>query len=361
MAEDRIQQRINDDIADLPFFHGCPQKDTISLKHYIDRIDQGCTALNWTGEQAYIYFKNSLKSSAAAWFTVYEADNRRKAKQWEVIKPAFRQAFGDRSDPVIFASKIGNIKLTDYNNKLFDYCAAITNMVDLHAEQFLTVEPTLPDNHGLTDAQIQIVRDNIRDTVETIHDNLRKEYFINGLPQTLINKVASRPNLTTLGEILDFLRREEDIDKRNNDTKTFDAPKTSPSATLNPQQGASIANPIFANQPQGGFYQRGQQRGRGQRGQFRGQRGHGSGQFRQNTGAQNGQSGKTVHCAYCKKPYHKQEVCRTRIARNDPCIDKDGFPFYPNQRQNPTREEEDVTEPVEVVSPLDSPVFVLHD
>ena len=63
----RIQQRINDNIADVPFFYGQPAKDTVTLKFFVSLIDQGVSALNWTQADAYNYFKNALKSTAACW------------------------------------------------------------------------------------------------------------------------------------------------------------------------------------------------------------------------------------------------------------------------------------------------------
>ena len=57
-AQNPIQQHINDNIADLPIFYGQPAKDTVTLKFFVSRIDQGVTALNWMQTDAYNYFKN---------------------------------------------------------------------------------------------------------------------------------------------------------------------------------------------------------------------------------------------------------------------------------------------------------------
>ena len=47
-AQNRIQQCINDNIADVPYFYGQPAKDTVSLKFFVSGIDQFVSALNWT-------------------------------------------------------------------------------------------------------------------------------------------------------------------------------------------------------------------------------------------------------------------------------------------------------------------------
>ena len=75
-AQNLIQQCINDNIADVPIFYGQPAKDTITLNFFVSRIDQGVTALNWTQVDAYNYFKNALKSTAACWLDSWVTFNR---------------------------------------------------------------------------------------------------------------------------------------------------------------------------------------------------------------------------------------------------------------------------------------------
>ena len=55
-----IQQQINDNIADLPLFYGRPEKDTVTLKYFVSRIDQGVSTLGWTQANAYTYFMNAI-------------------------------------------------------------------------------------------------------------------------------------------------------------------------------------------------------------------------------------------------------------------------------------------------------------
>ena len=55
-AQNCIQQRIFDTIADVPIFYGQPAKDTVTLNFFVSRINQGVTALNWTQADAYTYF-----------------------------------------------------------------------------------------------------------------------------------------------------------------------------------------------------------------------------------------------------------------------------------------------------------------
>ena len=75
--QNHIQQCINDNIAHLPIFYGQPEKDTVTLI-FVSRIDQGVTALNWTQVDAFNYFKNALKSTAACWLDSWSTFNRDK-------------------------------------------------------------------------------------------------------------------------------------------------------------------------------------------------------------------------------------------------------------------------------------------
>ena len=374
---DRIQQRIDENVADLPFFYGRPDKDTITLKHYISRVDQGIDALGWTQAQAYLYFANSIKSTAANWLEHHLTEHPNLAKHWNIVKPFFRRAFGDATDQMVFASDLSSIKIEAYGHNLYDYVAAVTKMCNLHCEKYLQADLVLPQGHGLNEAAQLICRNAVHSAFKTVHDDLRKEFFILGLTDKQKEKITDKPELNTCGKILDFLKREEDLAKKNHKNGNGVQPPL-PAATAGnvaPLHDDGINAAGF--QRQGQQSNRGQQRGRGQnRGTFRGgqsssNRGHGynsgnagnatnsgSGGSANNPGHSGNQSNNRNQirfCIYCKKANHKQEVCRQRIADNAPCLDAQGAPFFPktahaigngsspnptDESQNPVMEEE---------------------
>ena len=133
---ERIQQRINDHIADLPFFFAQKAKDTVSLQTYISRIEQGIEALEWTQENAFTYFKNSLRGDAAQWLVSTLSDFPDIDKTWTVYKPLFREAFGDTTDEIVFAQEIGTLTIGQFDNNLIQYYAAITKAIDLHGDKY---------------------------------------------------------------------------------------------------------------------------------------------------------------------------------------------------------------------------------
>ena len=335
----RIQQRINDNIADVPIFYGQPAKDTVTLKFFVSRIDQGVTALNWTQADAYNYFKNALKSTAACWLDSWVTFNRNEVLEWNNVKPYFRKAFGDKIDPMVFASTMFGIKLANFNESLYDYTNAITKVLTLHTEKFLTTHPPLIANHGLTAAQQLQRTADLNTHGYAIHDDFQKEFFLWGLSKQQQTDVANKGGLDTTQQILEFLHT-----KQQTDAKHASTPASVP--TPAPAGGISTlpVDDISANRASG---QRGnakqQFRGRGGR-RSRGYGPSSGGSGESNPGPQpgsgsksgNGFSGerKPLFCVYCKKNNHQQEKCFARIKDNSPCVRQDGTAYFPTQSGN---------------------------
>ena len=336
-----IQDKINTDIANIPIFYGDKAKDTITLTYYISRLDQGVSALEWTDAQAYTYFANSTKGTAANWIIGHLVENDGIAKHWSIFKPAFRLAFGDITDHTIFASDMGRLNINQFNGNLIDYHAAIATSMTLHLEQFADHQLTLPAGHGFTAEQIIICRNETTKLAKHIHNVLRKEFFINGLTKKQIDKIANKPELTTAGEMVAFLKRNDEISKRQ-DIAPPPAPAPAPAAKISAtevEDDDEVA--AFAAFQAQRLASKSQQRGRGQggyrgRGSYGAQRQNGNGGNSGN-GQNGGQKQETVRpfCVHCRIMGHKQEVCRRRIADNAPCFDAHGAPFYPKNPSAP--------------------------
>ena len=341
-----IQDRINQEIANIPIFYGQPEKDTVTLKHYISRVDQGVTQLEWTQATAFTYFSNSLKGTAANWLDTHLSDNRNIVKHWSVLKPAFRRALGDVTDPVVFAQQMGNIKIGTYSGNLYDYYAAITKMINLHTEKYLAATIVLPQGHGMTEEQRLIVTDAVTHAIHAVHDDFKKEFFINGLTTAQTARISNKPQLETASQILEFLKREEDIER--NKLAPAQPPASAPAAGIAPisgQQETIQANNNYRGSSRGTSY-RGQSRGgNGYRGRGNANRG-GNGGYSGNSGNGNGASGNPaggnsnsgrteLYCAFCRKTNHKQETCYERIRQKQPCVSNSGKPYFPKS-DNPT-------------------------
>ena len=80
----------------------------------------------------------------------------------------------DKTDPMVFASTMFDIRLANFSNNLYDYTNAITKVLTLHMEKFLTSHPPLVDGHGLTAAQqLQRTKD-FNCHGHAIHDEFQK-------------------------------------------------------------------------------------------------------------------------------------------------------------------------------------------
>ena len=338
-----IQDNINREIANIPIFYVDATKDTVTLQYYISRIDQGITALAWTDAQAFTYFSNTTKGTAANWIIGHIAEHDDIALHWSIFKPEFRAAFGDVTDHTIFASDMGKLTIGQFNGNLIDYHAAVSKSMTLHLEQFANHQLILPNGHGLTGEQIVILENENKRLAKHIHAVFRKEFFINGLTKQQIAKISNKPELTTAGEMLNFLKRSEVIAKRQESTPApAPAPLPVPAAKISPIETEDDDEVAAFAAFQAQRLASKQQRGRGNGG-YRGrgaqrQNGNGGNSNNGGNGGQNGgQKKDTVKpfCVHCRMMGHRQETCFKRINENAPCFDAFGAPFYP-KNPNPS-------------------------
>ena len=119
-------------------------------------------------------FKNSLKGPAADWLQFFTTLNRNIAQEWNVKKPYFRKAFGDRTDPMVFANSMFNIKLINFSNNLYTYTAAITKIMDLNIEKYLASAINFPAGHAYTDAQQTQIKALLDAGYHEVHDDFIK-------------------------------------------------------------------------------------------------------------------------------------------------------------------------------------------
>ena len=212
MPADHIRLRIDEDISDVPLFYGQSEKDTVTIQVYISRIEQGVTHLEWTPENAFIYFKNSLRGKAANWLNSLAYDRDDLAKTWENYKPLLRKQFGDSANEFVFAQTIGSINISQFNGDLINYYDKITKSIILHADKYKTEVYTPVANPALTEAQLVIARSAFQDCNKRIHNDLQKEFFIRGLTQKQFDKVKNKRHLNTARDVLDFLCDEETLE-----------------------------------------------------------------------------------------------------------------------------------------------------
>jgi hypothetical protein len=331
---DLAQNRIDDNTANIPTFYGEPAKDTLTLSAFIHRIDRAVNLLTWNEATAFQYFEGAVRGSAQAWLESWVSDNRDIVHTWTRVKTDFRRNFGDFTEDTTFAQDIHNLTLASYGGDFNKYYAKIVKLVDLHNETHLTAPIPLEENHGFNQAQQRAIGVVVHKVLHAVHDRLKKEYFINGLPKAMVEKIADKPDLIKPPQMIEYLRKCEDLDRKKS---TGQQPQQPPAHPVPPAAGIHkvAEEDIDANYSynRGNFRGRGNNnnRGRGNNGQ-RGQstRGGNSNNNRGNTSNTSNQDASKIKlCLYCRKPYHDQEKCFTRIKDNQPCLSQKGIPYWP--------------------------------
>ena len=354
-----LQQLQDTDISTIPLFYG-NQKDTVTLQCFINRIDTGVRTLNWTQNIAFTYFQNATRSTAAAWLESFLVDNPEQPQQWQTVKPHFRKAFGDSTDPIVFAQEVFHIRPHQFNNSLFEYYNAISRAVKLHEEEFTPPPlPPLPENHQLTEEEVAFVTTTHENAyklaIQTVHAKLRKEFFLNGLSKAQLDLVVDKPHITTLHEMIAAIHQHESVQKKKNGngqpTTVSSVQSVQSTFPQNESEGKqeevaatfqtttnNTNNTNFRGNYRGSNYRGNQNQtyhgaGNGYRGTNPNRGGAGAGyrpnynQASNSTNANTNNSGKT--CIFCRKPNHIQDFCRARISQNAPCIDNQGKTYWP--------------------------------
>ena len=363
LPPDHIRIGVDSEIAKIPVFHG-NYKDTDTLISYIGRIDQGVSHLGWSQETAFTFFSNSVKGRARAWLQCYQTDNPQLPKTWQDFKPCFRKAFGDFTDPIVFANELCNIRPEQHGNCLYTYYEQITNAVNLHQEKFITPppQPQLPNELDFDEEQVVFVQNlyvqTHKNSVLAIHTQLRKEFFLNGLSKKHLDLVANKPHLQTVNDMIEYIHLQESVEKKKNGGGTLSSHNTptvqAVIAPTPPPENEEMAAFTTTTSNRGQTFRGTTYRGNNYRGNnytsYRGTSNRGfdiaRGGYRQNQNQNTGQNqnfqnagqkqttGPSKTCIYCRRVGHIQDFCRDRMNKGDPCISSQGNSYYPNPKIN---------------------------
>ena len=113
-----IHHRLDDNVADIPLFHGNDTLDTVKARMFMDRIQQGIDSLNWTPVQAFSYFPNALRTDADDWIHSIMYTHPEYVQDWTVYRPLFCQKYEVASIPHTFIHKVVTLTLASCHNKL---------------------------------------------------------------------------------------------------------------------------------------------------------------------------------------------------------------------------------------------------
>ena len=214
MAE-HIQRKTDKDTANIPLWFGEPAKDTFTLANYIAKVNAAQTLLALNETTTFQYFERSLRGSALSWLHTWLIKNWDSPREWTTVKSAFRQNFGDSTSAATFAQDIYASNLATFQGDFHKFYAHIARLVELHCEPFIAARIELGDNHGFTNAQQRRVTQIVTKTYRNVHDKLTIEFFLNGLPKAMFEKVATKPELVKPSQIIEYLKKCDTVARKN--------------------------------------------------------------------------------------------------------------------------------------------------
>jgi hypothetical protein len=86
-AQDRTKRS-----KDIPLFYGQADKDTISARLLIVRVNDTATIGNWAADRKILEFKMCLRDRAVAWFEGLIEEGL-DVNDWDVIKAEFLETY----------------------------------------------------------------------------------------------------------------------------------------------------------------------------------------------------------------------------------------------------------------------------
>ena len=364
MAE-HIQRKTDENTANIPVWHGEPSKDDFTLSAFVDKLDTAKDLLTLNEVTTFRYFQQALRGSAAAWLETWLTENRDLDRTWANVKPPFRKAFGDVTTAATFIKDSTAVNLATFGGDFNKFYSHIVKMCNLHCEPFIARRIVLPDDHGLNNAQQDLVGRLVTNAYNDVHDQLMLDIFLNGLPKAMYDKVATKHTLTKVSQVIEYLKECDENARRNAISATqvsdeqFSANLASYRRHIEPLEDLFDAAAAYTangrnsfNNFRGRFNNTNRGRGNatasnrggqtnnggGNRGQSSGYRGQNNrGQNSSNRGNANNSNGgnssirKPLICIYCRKTGHDQEKCFERIKDNQPCLTSKGVQYYPQK------------------------------
>jgi len=371
MAE-HIQRKTDENTANIPVFHGEPAKDEFTLSAYIGKLDSAKTLLTLDEATTFQYFQQSVRGSAAAWLDCWLLENRDVEQHWANVKPAFRKSFGDNTTQFTFAKDITAATLATYGgdfNKFYSYVAKTTN---LHCEPFVARRIELPEGHGFNAAQTRIIARIVEKAQRDIHDQIKMEFFLHGLPKAMYDKALAKKEFTKPSQVIEYLKECDESARRNG--VFAPQPAVPMAAHITPIEDEQIDAANSYNNPARGNFRgrynnnrgrgnaasssRGQSNSTANRGQtnnaYRGQNSRGQSTYRGNSNNSNANNSSNTRkppiCIYCRKTGHDQEKCFDRIRDNQPCLTAKGAQYYPQKVAATAEREEEMQQTAETYS-----------
>ena len=316
--------------TDLPLFYGRKEKDTVTPRFLVKRIEAAAPIAQWNPARQCTELYLTLRDRALVWWDSLENDDI-AVNNWDIVKAEFLKAYEPRYTAKTNCTNFQDLvqrtgeNVQDYYLRVVEiykrFCEAKPAMVPLAVATVIpnAVTAAIPvANAGLIE---DVKLEGFKEGTKKIERFVLHQLFIAGLKEDIRAKTmeAGKP---TIAESVAYARELEVIlSDRKKTSGHVNAVQSNQDETEDAPDGLDEEELQAVNA-------------------LRQQHGKKPYRFNRNRNGSNGGrfNKTTAKCRYCHIPGHLQKECRKRKAANAPMVDKDGKPLS-NLRMLPVQED----------------------
>jgi len=310
----------------LPTFFGMKHKDTITAAHMIARVNALKVANEWNEQQTYMNFALSLQGAAQEWIRTISDYQQEHTQTWAFIEPEFRRTFATTEDDSALMDQLTALSMKPSEDPV-SYFNRVHRVMELmymnFPEQAALPVPAAGAGHRTDEETMEILK--ARD--KNVYRYMSLQVFRAGLPKNL-RSVVQQQKPQTIVDAFHIVREQHQI--QNSLRSSGSVMVCNEDNEINEVAAIPPMRPMRPQQPQQQQYQ---QRNNFQNNDYHKSNNHQQQQQPRNNykgpGNNSATNGAGSYCVYCKKPNHDQDICRKRIADNQPCRTARGVAYWP--------------------------------
>ena len=299
LQHDRVRRS-----CDLPIYYGETDKDTISARDMIERLETTARIAEWaTDKRKCEEFYLRLRGEALTWWKTLQA-HKVDRENWNAVKTAFLKYFEPKYTASTACSNLQDLHQRS-GELVHRYYLRLFNAM----EKFRETQPALEAVHHAPAAGVALAQADLVAAKKEGADEqdmfMRLQLFVAGLDDPIRTKVMEAGKVT-LGETVDYAIELERIQQKE-DKKVHlvqEARRIPPPVEDLDDEEREAINAIRMRKGKPPFQR-----------------------FSPTSTPNRGNSGNAFKCWYCRKPGHQQKECRSRIRDGAPMVNRDGKSF----------------------------------